>query len=124
MTKSHLHKIIIPKPPDRGGRTCEMSTPPTEMPSFMQRKSSTNPQGQRQASKGGGSTHDGGPGYHRNKNNQRSNDRPQSDFERFQDSSYGSNDSSYGSNRYRGGKGGSSGKGGYKVGNQNNNNRW
>ena len=48
MTKSHLHKIIIPQVPDRGGRTCELEAPPYEMPSFMQRRSSAHPQGQRQ----------------------------------------------------------------------------
>lgn len=47
MTKSHLHKIIIPKPPDRGGRTYELEAPPPEMPSFMKRKSSAHPQNQR-----------------------------------------------------------------------------
>jgi len=52
MTKSHLHKIIIPKPPDRGGRTYELEAPPAEMPSFMQRRHSTHPQNQRQQQRG------------------------------------------------------------------------
>ncbi len=52
MTKSHLHKIIIPQPPDRGGRTNEMQAPPGEMPAFSQRRHSNNPQNQRQQQKG------------------------------------------------------------------------
>lgn len=47
MTKSQLHKIIIPKVPDRGGRTGELEPPPPEMPAFMQRKVSAHPQDQR-----------------------------------------------------------------------------
>jgi hypothetical protein len=47
MCRSQIHKIIIPKVPDRGGRTCELEAPPPEMPKFMQRKTSSNPQAQR-----------------------------------------------------------------------------
>jgi len=48
MCRSQIHKIIIPKVPDRGGRTCELEPPPPEMPKFMQRKSAShNPQAQR-----------------------------------------------------------------------------
>ncbi len=38
MTRSDLHKIIIPKVPDRGGRTHELQPPPPEMPSFQKRR--------------------------------------------------------------------------------------
>ena len=47
MTKSHLHKILIPKPPDRGGRTNDLQAPPPEMPSFMKRRNTEKPQYQR-----------------------------------------------------------------------------
>lgn len=47
MCRSQIHKIKIPKVPDRGGRTCELEAPPPEMPKFMQRKTSSNPQAQR-----------------------------------------------------------------------------
>jgi len=48
MARSHLHKIIIPKVPDRGGRTSQLEPPPPEMPAFMQRKGSgQQPQQQR-----------------------------------------------------------------------------
>lgn len=38
MQSTQLHKIIIPKVPDRGGRTGELQPPPPEMPAFMQRQ--------------------------------------------------------------------------------------
>ena len=38
MTRSKLHKIIISKVPDRGGRTGDLQPPPPEMPAFMQRQ--------------------------------------------------------------------------------------
>jgi hypothetical protein len=47
MARSHLHKIIIPKVPDRGGRTSQLEPPPPEMPAFMQRRGSAQPQQQR-----------------------------------------------------------------------------
>lgn len=129
MTKSHLHKIIIPKPPDRGGRTCEMNEPAAEMPSFMQRKNSqAKPQGQRQQNNRGGGTR--GRGGYQNKNHggsQQRSDRPKSEFERFQDDNYGNNQSSGGAGRGRGYRGGS-GRGGanrnYNNNNNNNNTRW
>ncbi|CAF3436590.1 unnamed protein product [Rotaria sp. Silwood1] len=34
-TRSKLHKILIPKVPDRGGRTTELQAPPPEMPSYQ-----------------------------------------------------------------------------------------
>lgn len=124
MTKSHLHKIIIPKPPDRGGRTCEMNEPAAEMPSFMQRKSSANPQGQRQQHRGhfnqGGAR--GRGGYQKNYGNQQRNDRPKSEFERFQDDNYGNNQRSGAAARGGGYRGGG-GRGGANR-NHNQNNRW
>jgi hypothetical protein len=38
MVRSKLHKILIGKVPDRGGRTGELQPPPPEMPAFMQRQ--------------------------------------------------------------------------------------
>lgn len=34
-TRSKLHKVIIPKVPDRGGRTTDLQAPPPDMPSFQ-----------------------------------------------------------------------------------------
>ncbi|CAF0883467.1 unnamed protein product [Adineta ricciae] len=34
-TRSKLHKVLIPKVPDRGGRTTELQAPPPDMPSFQ-----------------------------------------------------------------------------------------
>ncbi|CAF4226440.1 unnamed protein product [Rotaria socialis] len=34
-TRSKLHKILMPKVPDRGGRTTELQAPPPEMPSYQ-----------------------------------------------------------------------------------------
>lgn len=117
MTKSDLHKIIIPKVPDRGGRTCELQPPPPEMPAFMQRKTSAQPQAQRPQQYQGG----GGRGGHdgRRFDNKWSNDgqnfRPQSEFDRYQNQDYhggGGNSGGYrggGRGGYRGGRGGGGG---------------
>lgn len=85
MCRSDLHKIIIPKVPDRGGRTCELEPPPPEMPKFSQRKTSANPQSQRPNNTRGGR----GGGYNNRQNNNNNNwNQPQSDFERFQNQDY------------------------------------
>lgn len=114
MTKSHLHKILIPKPPDRGGRTNDLQAPPPEMPSFMKRRNTEKPQYQRPR----GGNQRGGRGDQRyNNSNKWCNEdrRPQSDFERFQTMDYGNNQGYSQSNyqsRGRGGGGRGSGRGG------------
>jgi protein FAM98B len=52
-TRSKLHKILIPKVPDRGGRTTELQAPPPDMPSY-----------QRGGSAGGGGRRGGGGHQH------------------------------------------------------------
>ncbi|CAF0900298.1 unnamed protein product [Brachionus calyciflorus] len=116
MTKSQLHKVIIPKVPDRGGRTCELQPPPPEMPAFMQRKASNQPQGQRQQQGGGRGGYDGrrNDNYSNKWNDQGGqNFRPKGDFERFQNTDYhggtGNSGDAYGRGGrggYRGGRGG------------------
>lgn len=85
MAKSELHKIIIPEVPDRGGRTCELQPPPPEMPAFVQRKNSTQPQEQR---------HDSSHvkkkfyNYSNKWKVQNKNFHPKGDFEKYQDADY------------------------------------
>lgn len=109
MAKSELHKIIIPKVPDRGGRTGELQPPPPEMPAFMQRKTSAQPQGQRHQSANNKRRFDNYPNKWKDQNKQF---HPKGDFERFQDNDYhggsGSSNVNYnGRGRgHRGGRGG------------------
>lgn len=85
MAKSELHKIIIPQVPDRGGRTGELQPPPPEMPAFMQRKNSAQPQGQRRDS---GHEKKRFNNYQNKWKNQDKKNYPKGDFERFQDTDY------------------------------------
>lgn len=109
MAKCELHKIIIPKVPDRGGRTGELQPPPPEMPAFMQRKSSAEPQGQRHQSGNDKRRYDN---YSNKWKDQKKNFQPKGDFERFQDTDYhggsGNSNTSYGG-RGRGQRGGRGG---------------
>jgi hypothetical protein len=119
MTKSQLHKLIIPSVPDRGGRTGELQPPPPEMPAFMQRQNQ--PQTQRQG-RGGQNNYnqDGQSGRGHHNDNKWFNEqtyRHQSDFERFQNQNYHGGDGGNrgGNNHYgQGGRGG--GRGGYTGG--------
>ncbi len=115
MTATKLHKIIIPKMPDRGGRTCELEPPPPEMPAFAQRSTPSAPQPQAQRF-GQGGRGGGGGGGNRSSNTNWSNKtdpnnyRAQSDFERFQNQDYGGQSGGRGGG-YSGG-GGGRGRGG------------
>lgn len=122
MTPSQLHKIIIPKVPDRGGRTTELEPPPPEMPAFMQRRPQPQRQQQQQQHHHQGNRNQNWRGGHqKNFNNQWSNDgqnfRKMDDFEKFENQDYHNNTNRNGNNgQYRGGAGG----GGYRGGRSNN----
>jgi hypothetical protein len=117
MTPSQLHKIIIPKVPDRGGRTAELEPPPPEMPAFMQRR--PQPQRQQQHNSQGNKNQNWRGGHQKTYNNQWSNEgqnfRKMDDFEKFENQDYHNNTGRHGANsgQYRGG-------GGYRGGRSNN----
>ena len=69
-TKSKLQRQIIPRVPDRGGRTLENQRPPPEMPSWQKRTAGTdkNQGGGRGGPRGGGGR--GGGQGHFNQNQQ------------------------------------------------------
>jgi len=117
MTPSQLHKIIIPKVPDRGGRTTELEPPPPEMPAFMQRR--PQPQRQQQQHHHQGNKNQNWRGGHQNQwSNDRQNFRKMDDFEKFENQDYHNNTNRNGNNgQYRGGDGSG---GGYRGGRSNN----
>ncbi|CAF1004687.1 unnamed protein product [Adineta steineri] len=65
LTRSKLHKILIPKVPDRGGRTTELSAPPPDMPSFQRGGSAHHAGGGRRGGGGSGHQHQ----HHEQRNN-------------------------------------------------------
>jgi hypothetical protein len=149
MVSTKLHKVIIPKVPDRGGRTSELQPPPPEMPAFVQRQQNNKqPQRQTRVQSSASTTstrqtfdrkwtdqNQFGQGqkpqytYEKDNYNQGINFRPQNDFERFQNQDYYEgpdakrnyqDDNNYRqSYNNRGGSRGGSGRGGSRGGRNN-----